>query len=80
LMPDSVHRIEKVFRAAGLPTRLKLTKAKFAKLLDAMHLDKKVSGGEINFVLAEQIGKVRWGEKVPLKLMEEVLLAPEPKS
>jgi len=80
LMPDSVHRIENVFRAAGLPTRIKLTKAKFAKLVDAMHLDKKVSGGEINFVLAEQIGKVRWGEKVPLKLMEEVLLAPEPKS
>lgn len=80
LMPDSVHRIENIFRAAGLPTRMKFTKARFAKLVDAMHLDKKVSGGEINFVLAEQIGKVRWGEKVPLKLMEEVLLAPEPKS
>jgi len=75
LMPDSVHRIENIFRAAGLPTRINFTKAKFVKLLDAMHLDKKVSGGEIHFVLAEQIGKVRWGEKVPVKLMEEVLLA-----
>ena len=80
LMPDSVHRIENIFRAAGLPTRMNFTKAKFVKLLDAMHLDKKVSGGEIHFVLAEQIGKVRWGEKVPVKLMEEVLLARDTKS
>src|SRR5437899_3946120 len=56
LMPDSVHRIENVFRAAGLPTRMKFTRAKVARVVEAMRLDKKVSGGEINFVLAEQIG------------------------
>ncbi len=30
-----------------------------------MRLDKKVSGGEIKFVLAEKIGKVVWGKRVP---------------
>ena len=28
-----------------------------------MKLDKKVSGGEIKFVLAERIGKVVWGKR-----------------
>ena len=73
---DAVDRIEKLFRAAGLPTHVKFTKSQFARLSDAMLLDKKVSGGEVKFVLAEQIGKVRWGEKVPVKLVEEVLLSP----
>jgi len=70
---DAADRIEKLFRAAGLPTQIKLTKSQFAKLTDAMLLDKKVSGGEVKFVLAEQIGKVRWGEKVPLSMIQEVL-------
>jgi 3-dehydroquinate synthetase len=39
-----------------------------------MKLDKKVSGGEINFVLAEKIGKVVWAQKVPQTLIEEVLI------
>ena len=30
-----------------------------------MRLDKKVSAGEIHFVLAEQIGKAIWGQRVP---------------
>lgn len=30
-----------------------------------MTLDKKVSAGEIKFVLAERIGKVVWGQTVP---------------
>ena len=29
-----------------------------------MKLDKKVSGGEVKFVLAEKIGKVKFGCKV----------------
>jgi len=74
--PDSVQRIEDLFRAAGLPTRIKLTKGQFAKLRAAMLLDKKVSGGEIKFVLPERIGQVRYGEKVPIQLVEEVMLAP----
>jgi 3-dehydroquinate synthase len=70
---DGVDRIEKLFKAAGLPTQIKLTKVQYAKLLDAMLLDKKASGGEVKFVLAEQIGKVRFGEKVPVQHIQEVM-------
>jgi 3-dehydroquinate synthetase len=38
-------------------------------------LDKKVSAGEINFVLAKKIGKVVWGQKVSTALIEEILAA-----
>jgi 3-dehydroquinate synthetase len=43
------------------------------KLFAAMTLDKKVSGGEIKFVLAEKIGRVAWGRQVPTALIEETL-------
>ena len=39
------------------------------KLFAAMRLDKKVSGGEIKFVLAKRIGKVVWGQRVPENLI-----------
>jgi hypothetical protein len=32
-----------------------------------------VSAGEIKFVLAQEIGKVLWGQKVPQDLIEQVL-------
>jgi 3-dehydroquinate synthetase len=38
-----------------------------------MRLDKKVSGGEIQFVLADHIGQVVWGQKVPAPLIEQAL-------
>ena len=66
-------RIRDLFRRAGLPTEIRLTPAHRARLLAAMKLDKKVSGGEIRFVLAEEIGKVVWGRKVPQRLVEQVL-------
>ena len=59
-----VARIEKLFRAAGLPVAMKLAAAPRKKLFAAMRLDKKVSGGEIKFVLAEKIGRVVWGQRV----------------
>jgi len=66
-------RIRDLFRRAGLPTEIRLTSTQRTKLLAAMKLDKKVSGGEIKFVLAEDIGKVVWGQKVPQELVEQVL-------
>jgi 3-dehydroquinate synthase len=69
-----VARIASLFQRTGLPTRIHLKAAQRARLLAAMKLDKKVSGGEFQFVLAEQIGKVRWGQKVPPKLIEQVLV------
>jgi 3-dehydroquinate synthetase len=53
--------------------RIKLDAARRKKMFAAMLLDKKVSGGEVKFVLAERIGKVLWGQKVPPLLIEAVL-------
>ena len=38
-----------------------------------MRHDKKVSGGEIKFVLAKRIGRVEFGCKVPSELIEPAL-------
>jgi 3-dehydroquinate synthase len=73
LPSGDVARIEKLFVRAGLPVKIKLSAAQKKKLFAAMRLDKKVSGGEVKFVLAQKIGKVRWGQQVPADLIEEVL-------
>jgi 3-dehydroquinate synthase len=67
-------RIEKLFVQAGLPVKIKLNTTQRKKLFAAMNLDKKVSAGEIKFVLAKQIGRVVWGQKMPQGLIEEVLI------
>jgi 3-dehydroquinate synthase len=69
-----VERIENLFQRTGLPTRIKLNSLQRVKLFAAMKLDKKVSGGEIKFVLAKKIGRVVWGQKVPQNLIGEVLV------
>jgi 3-dehydroquinate synthase len=71
-------RIENLFRLAGLPVDIRLTAPARARLLAAMRLDKKVSAGEIRFVLARRMGQVEPGHQVPPALIEKVLttLAP----
>lgn len=61
----NVDRIAAIFAATGLPTEVKLNAAQTKRLFAAMKLDKKVSGGEIKFVLAESIGRVKIGQSVP---------------
>jgi 3-dehydroquinate synthase len=73
LPPSDVERIANLFRESGLPTSIRLGAQQRKKLFGAMKLDKKVSAGEIKFVLAERIGKVLWGQKVPQDLIEQVL-------
>lgn len=68
-----VRRVRELFRNAGLPTGIRLKRARSKRLMAAMQLDKKVSGGEVRFVLMERIGKVRGGQKVPLDLVQKVL-------
>ncbi|MDB6122048.1 MAG: 3-dehydroquinate synthase [Pedosphaera sp.] len=68
-----VIRIRDLFQRAGLPVQVKLNPAQLNRLLDAMKLDKKVSAGEIKFVLARTIGKVEFGQKVPMNLIAPVL-------
>ncbi|HEY0551137.1 MAG TPA: 3-dehydroquinate synthase [Verrucomicrobiae bacterium] len=73
-LPQSdVERIADLFRRAGLPTSVQLTKREMKKLFGAMRLDKKVSGGEIKFVLAKKIGEIVWGQNVPEDLIRSTL-------
>jgi 3-dehydroquinate synthase len=73
LPEPEVERIGALFRRAGLPTTLKLSADRQKKLMTAMQLDKKVSSGEIKFVLARKIGRVEFGQKVPASLLAELL-------
>jgi 3-dehydroquinate synthase len=57
-------RIERLFLEAGLPTQVRLTAPHQRSLLQAMRLDKKVVDADIRFVLAERIGRVRFGQAV----------------
>ena len=74
LSAGEVDRIEALFAEAGLPTRVKLNAAQTKRLLAAMKLDKKVSGGEIKFVLAKTIGRVITGQRVPEAAIRQALL------
>ena len=66
-------RIADLFRRAGLPTSVQLNAREMKNLFAAMRLDKKVSGGEIKFVLAKKIGQVVWGQSVPEELIRSIL-------
>ncbi len=66
-------RIEKIFARAGLPASIDLTPAQKTKVIAAMRVDKKVSGGEIKFVLARRIGEVNPGFAVGDAEIENVL-------
>ncbi len=73
LPSGDVVRLEKLLVQAGLPVKFKMNPAQRKKLLSAMRLDKKVSGGEIKFVLAQKIGRVKFGCKVPAGLLAPAL-------
>jgi 3-dehydroquinate synthase len=64
LPPKDVERIRNLFQRAGLPVAAELDPARRRQLFAAMQLDKKASGGDVKFVLAEKIGKVVWGQSV----------------
>jgi len=70
---QEVDRITGLLARAGLPVQVKLNVAQRRRLIAAMQLDKKVSGGEIRFVLADRIGHVLRGQRVPRPLLEQVL-------
>lgn len=73
LESNELLRILRLFKNAGLPTELKLSRSQRAKLMRAMQLDKKVAGGEIKFVLARRIGQAEFGHAVPASMLAEVL-------
>jgi 3-dehydroquinate synthase len=69
-----VERITRLFQNAGLPTRVNLSAPQFSRLRAAMKLDKKVSAGKVTFVLAKNIGRVEFGQKVPQSAISRELL------
>ena len=73
LAKSDTERVFVLFKRAGLPTSIKLSRRQLTQLHKAMLLDKKVTAGEIKFVLAERIGKVHWGQSVPLRSVDQVL-------
>ena len=73
LPAPEVERIRALFQVAGLPTQIRLTAVQRKKLFAAMCLDKKVSAGEIKFVLAKKIGETVWGQQVPEKVINDIL-------
>jgi 3-dehydroquinate synthase len=73
LPPADAVRIADLFRRAGLPTSVQLNAREMKNLFAAMRLDKKVSGGEIKFVLAKKIGEVVWGQSVPEELIRSTI-------
>jgi 3-dehydroquinate synthase len=66
-------RIRDLFKLTGLPYFIKLNAVQRRKLFAAMKLDKKVSGGEIKFVLARKVGQAVWGRRVPENLINRAL-------
>ena len=66
-------RMALLFERAGLPTQVKLTGLQMKQLFAAMQLDKKVSGGEINFVLAKRISQVLPGQIVSPAIIRKSL-------
>jgi 3-dehydroquinate synthase len=73
LPSGEAYRIIRLFDRAGLPTTLKLAPKQRQRLFAAMKLDKKVSGGEIKFVLARKIGQVEFGQQVPTASIDRAL-------
>ena len=68
-----VERVGNLFQRAGLPVTIRLNAARRKRLLAAMKLDKKVSGGEVKFVLAKKMGRVVWGQRVTEALIRQVI-------
>jgi 3-dehydroquinate synthase len=70
---EEARRIETLLRRAGLPVTIDLPPRQRARIAGSMKLDKKVSAGEIQFVLARRIGKVEPGCQVSSALIEKIL-------
>ena len=80
LASEECERIHDLFLEAGLPVTVRLNAAQRRKLVSAMRLDKKVSAGEVKFVLAKRIGQVDFGQKVPIALIDQALDSVQPPS
>jgi 3-dehydroquinate synthase len=71
LPPETAERQDALIARFGLPLRASGIDA--AKALAAMALDKKIKGGDIRWVLLEDIGRPAIRQDVPPALVEEVV-------
>lgn len=73
--PADTIRLMNLLTQAGLPTYIytKDVSQTIQQLIAALGNDKKTAGGIPRFVLAESVGKVRFGCTVPQKLLQEIL-------
>jgi len=71
LPPETAERQDALIARFGLPLRASGVDA--AKVLAAMALDKKIKGGDIRWVLLEDIGRPAIRQDVPPALVEEVV-------
>lgn len=62
-----VERITRLFVRAGLPVEARLSPVQRRRLGEAMRLDKKVTRGEMRFVLAQRLGRVQTGQAISLE-------------
>ena len=82
LAPRDVTRIELLLQKAGLPTAIphcpdwpsRRQTAALDRLLAVMKIDKKVSAGEIKFVLAPRLGQAVYGQSVPEPMLKQLLV------
>ncbi len=70
---SDVERVRSLFKAAGLPVQMPMSPVRRKKLLAAMKLDKKVSAGQVKFVLAKAIGEVATGQNVADRELHQAL-------
>jgi 3-dehydroquinate synthase len=71
LSSDDVSRIERLFKAANLPTQA--PDLGIENYLDLMGLDKKVADGKIRFVLLQAIGKATMTGDYPEEALRDTL-------
>ncbi len=75
LPAEDASRIQKLFVRAGLPTSIKLSAPRQSVLIKAMQLDKKVTDGQVRFVLARRIGQVEPGHQILPEWIRNALVA-----
>jgi 3-dehydroquinate synthase len=73
LSAQAEQRLADLIRRAGLPVSVILSHGQQKRIWEAMRLDKKVSAGQVRFVLAERIGQVRFGQVVPAEVLGATL-------
>ncbi|MDJ0659839.1 MAG: 3-dehydroquinate synthase [Crocosphaera sp.] len=69
---EMTQRQENLIRQAGLPVSIDST-LNSQKIVESLHLDKKVKAGKVRFILPSNIGQVEISENIPPQVITTVL-------